>query len=104
MRPSKSQLSLGPSSVAQSLSAFSTHELSSHAYWLFKKEVEHFSIDKLDEKGRSKEILWTGLRAPQDAAAVKLIRAEDPVLLCTALEITGIMEATCECWTLHCLL
>ena len=35
---------------------------------------------------------------------MKLIRAEDPVLLCTALEITGILEATCECWTLHCLL
>ena len=104
MRPSKSQLSLGPSSVAHSLSAFSTHELSSHAYWLFKKEIEHFGIDTLDEKGRSKEILWTGLRFPQDAAAVKLIRAEDPVLLCTASEITGILEATCECWALHCLL
>ena len=104
MQQSKSQLSLAPSSVAQSLSAFSTHELSSHAYWLFKKEVQHFSINSLEDKGRKKkEILWTGLRAPEDAAAVKLIRAEDPVLLCTASEITGILEATCECWTLHCL-
>ena len=97
MRQSKSQLSLTPSSVAHSLSAFSTHELSSHAYWLFKKEVEHLSINSLEDKGRKKEILWTGLRAPEDAAAVKLIRAEDPVLLCTASEITGILEATCEC-------
>ena len=104
MRQSKSQLSLAPSSVAHSLSAFSSHELSSHAYWLFKKEIEHFSINSLEDKGRKKEILWTGLRAAEDAAAVKLIRAEDPVLLCTASEITGILEATCECWTWHCLL
>ena len=100
MQQSKSQLSLAPSSVAQSVSAFSTHELSSHAYWLFKKDVEHLSIDSLEDKGSKKEILWTGLRAPEDAANAKLIRYEDPVLLCTASEITGILETTCECWTL----
>ena len=97
MHQSKSQLSLAPSSVAQSLSAFSTHELSSHAYLLFKKDTEHFSIDSLEDKGRKKKILWTGLRALEDAAAVKLIRSEDPVLLCTISEITGILEATCKC-------
>lgn len=59
MQQSKSQLSLAPSSIAQSVSAFSTHELSSHAYWLLKKEVEHLSIENLEEKGK-KEILWTG--------------------------------------------
>ena len=60
MQQSKSQLSLAPSSIAQSVSAFSTHELSSHAYWLLKKEFEHFSIGNLEEKGKKKEILWTG--------------------------------------------
>ena len=60
MYQSKSQLSLAPSSIAQSVSAFSTDQLESHAYWLFKKDIRHFSIDILEETGRKKEILWTG--------------------------------------------
>lgn len=60
MQQSKSQLSLTPSSVAQSVSAYSTDQLASHAYWLFNKEVEHFSLDSLEERGRKREILWTG--------------------------------------------
>ena len=129
MQQSKSQLSLAPSSIAQSVSALSTHELSSHAYWLLKKKVEHLSIEKLEEKGK-KEILWTGepchamqhlslgmshdintlvftclhwpsgLRAPLDTENAKLIRSEDPILLCAISNeeavITGILEATCE--------